>query len=80
MKDRYRDYFEELLAWMIPEEEFLPSNLVIAVDDYRRESTKDDERRRRRAGKDEGRRVHVTGLEQKMPKNSLKWSEFLNQR
>ena len=77
VQDRYKEYFENLLDWMLPEEEFQPLTLIIAVDDYRTESTKDDERRRRRDGKEEGRRVHVTGLDQKMPSNSIKWSEFL---
>ena len=62
---------------MLPEEIFQPSYLVIAIDEYRSKSTKDDERRGRREGKDEGKRVHVTGLDQKMPPNLTKWSEFL---
>ena len=77
VRDRYDQFFEDLLDWMLPEEIFQPSNLVIAIDEYISESTKDDERRRRREGKDEGKRVHVTGLDQKMPPNPTKWSEFL---
>ena len=42
-RDRYQLYFEDLLAWMIPEDQFLPSKLVIALDDYRPVSVKDDE-------------------------------------
>ena len=62
---------------MIPEKESLPSKLIIAIDDYRIGSTKDDERRQRRDGKNEGKRVYLTGLDKKMPADSVKWSDFL---
>ena len=48
------------------------------IDDYRKERTKEGERRSRRDGKDEGKRVHVTGVDQKMPKGKVKWSDFLS--
>ena len=75
-RDTYREYYTDLLKWILLEREARASSVVIATDDYRAGSTKEGERRSRRGGC-EGRRVYVTGLEQKMPKGS-KWSDFLN--
>ena len=75
-RDTYRENYTDLLKWILPEREARASSVVIATDDYRADSTKEGERRSRRGGC-EGRRVYVTGLEQKMLKGS-KWSDFIN--
>ena len=77
-KDTYKEYYTDLLSWMLPERTSRPSSVVIAVDDYRTESVKDGERRKRRDGEDEGRRVYVTGMNQKMPKGKVKCFQFLS--
>ena len=51
-KDTYKEYYTDLLSWMLPERTSRPSSVVIAVDDYRTESVKDGERRKRRGGED----------------------------
>ena len=75
-RDTYREYYTDLLKWILPEREARASSVVITTDDYRADSTKERERRSRRGGC-EGRRVYVTGLEQKMPEG-IKWSDFIN--
>lgn len=77
-RDTYKEYYDDLLEWILPDDNLNPSSVVIAVDDYRKESTKEGERRSRRDGKDEGIRVHVTGVDQKMPKGKVKWADFLS--
>ena len=67
--DMYKKYYAELMSWILPERAAWPSSVVIATDDYRADSTKEGNRRSRR-GSDEGRRVYLTGLDQKMPKGS----------
>ena len=57
-RERYKEYFEDLINWMIPEKDSMQSNLIITTDDYRTENTRDDKRRRLRGGKDEGRRIY----------------------
>lgn len=77
-KQTYRDYFIDLLNWMIPDPKYFPKRLIIGIDVYVSQSTKDGERKERRAGKEEGKRVHVSGFDQIMPKGKAKWSEFLS--
>ena len=77
-QETYKQYFQDLLEWILPDDNLNPSSVVIAVDDYRKHSTKEGERRSRRDGKDEGKRVHVTGVDQKMPKGKVKWADFLS--
>ena len=56
----------------------LVKKLVIAVDVYHKESTKELKRKERRGAKEEGRRIHVTGFDQKMPIEVHKWKKFLS--
>ena len=77
-RDVYREYFDDLLSWMIPDASCTPKKLVIAVDDYLKESTKELERKSRWDGKEEGKRIHVTGFNQKMPVGIQKWNNFLS--
>lgn len=67
-----------LLKWMVPDISTTPCKLIIAVDNYLKESTKELERRDRRNGKEEGKRIHVTGFNQKMPVGVQKWKDFLS--
>ena len=53
-KSTYREYSSALLDWILPSSQYSARSIVITVDDYRKESTKDGERRNRRAGKEEG--------------------------
>ena len=66
--------------WMIPNKIFSPKKLVIAVDRYDKESTKELARKKRRDGKEEGKRIHVSGFDQKMPVGQQKWNDFLSNR
>ena len=66
-RDTYREYFNDLLGWMIPAKSYSAKKLVMAV-----------ERKERRGGKEEGKRIHVTGFDQKMPAGVQKWQEFLS--
>ena len=61
---------------MIPDPKFIPPKLVIYIDVYRSQSTKDGERKERRGGKEEGNWVQVTGLGQIMLKGRSKWADF----
>ena len=63
---------------MVPDISTTPCKLIIAVDNYLKESTKELERRDRRNGKEEGKRIHVTGFNQKMPVGVQKWKDFLS--
>ena len=73
-KHTYHDYFVDLLNWMIPDPKYLPRKLVICIDVYRNQSTKKDgERKERRAGMEEGKKIHVLGFEQLMPKGKAKF-------
>lgn len=71
-KDTYKEYYNDLLEYVLPGKLLRPSSLVIAVDEYRKYSTKEGERRNRRDGKEEGKRIHVNGFNQKMPKQAAK--------
>ena len=42
----------DLLNWILPAKVQCPEGVVIAVDGYRKESTKEGERKNRRGGKD----------------------------
>ena len=52
---------------MLPDSKYFPKRLVICIDNYVPQSTKDGERKERRMGKVEGKRVHVSGFDQIMP-------------
>ena len=77
-KATYREFYNDLLNWMIPDSIHRPRRLIICIDDYREKSTKDGERKDRRDGKEEGKRIYVSGAEQIMPKGKLKWADFLS--
>lgn len=77
-REKYKDYFNDLLNWMTPDTRYSPKKLVMAVDVYSKESTKELETKSRRGGKEEGMRIHVTGFDQKMPVGKQKWGDFLS--
>ena len=63
---------------MIPDSIHRPRRLIICIDDYHEKSMKDRERKDKRDGKEEGKIIYVTGVEQIMPKGKLKWADFLS--
>ena len=77
-REIYREFYNDLLIWILQTATKCPNKIIIALDDYRKESIKHGERKRRRNGKDEGRRIQVSGVEQKMPVGKMKSAEFLS--
>ena len=77
-RNTYKEYYNDLLDWMIPDPKNHPKSVVIGVDVNRDKSTKNGERKERRGGKEEGKRVYVSGFHQMMPKGKVKWSDFLS--
>ena len=63
---------------MIPDSIHRPRHLIICINDYREQSAKDGEGKERRDGKEDGKRIHVSGAEQMMPEGKLKWANFLS--
>ena len=50
-RETYKQFCGDLLDWSLPHEAHFPKTVVMAVDNYKKESTKDGERKSRRGGK-----------------------------
>ena len=49
-KATYREFYNDLLNWMIPDSIHRPRRLIICIDDYREKLTKDREQKNKRVG------------------------------